>query len=146
MRLSRVLPLALSAALLVLASCDGGGGSDNGTDVAVTLRQFTITLDRSVSSDSRVTFDVTNAGTVTHEFVIVKTDLAPGSLPTEANGSYAENGTGTVVIDEIADLQPGDNQRITVNLAAGNYVLLCNMVGPAGAHYALGMRTSFTVS
>ena len=50
-----------------------------------------------------------------------------------------------MVIDEIDTVAPGATANLSLYLDADNYVLICNMVGPAGAHYSLGMRAAFVV-
>jgi hypothetical protein len=96
-----------------------------------------------------VTFHVTNAGTVPHEFLVIKTDRAPDALPTEPNGSYQENGPGTQLLDEIDGIDPGQSKDLVIDLDDAKYVLICNMVhevsGTVIAHYARGMRTAFRV-
>jgi hypothetical protein len=51
------------------------------------------------------------------------------------------------VIDEIEDIPVGETQSVTVDLEAGNYVLICNIFDETEneAHYAEGMRIAFTV-
>jgi uncharacterized cupredoxin-like copper-binding protein len=135
---------AACASLFLVTSCD-----DDSTTVNVTLDEYTVTLDRATAPHGDVTFDVSNAGTQVHEFLVIKTDLAPANLPTEDNGSYQEDGPGTDLIDEIEAVLPGESKDLTLNLSAGKYVLICNMVHTEGdvveAHYSLGMRTAFTV-
>jgi hypothetical protein len=138
--------------LSILASAFAGGCSDadKASAVNVTLREFSVTPDQSSVPPGTVTFHVTNSGTVDHEFLVIKTDLAPDRLPTEGNGSYAEDGTGTRLVDEIDDVAPGQSRDLAMALDAGNYVLICNMVmtdssGSVVAHYARGMRTAFRV-
>jgi uncharacterized cupredoxin-like copper-binding protein len=95
-----------------------------------------------------VTFEVTNNGPEdVHEFVILKTDLAPDELPTDDTGAVAEDGEGIEVIDEIEDVAVDATETLTVDLEAGSYVVLCNIYDEdeAEAHYAMGMRTAFTV-
>jgi hypothetical protein len=61
-----------------------------------------------------------------------------------------EDGGGMTVVDEIEDIPVDDTQALTVDLTAGSYVLICNILqeepdGTLEAHYAEGMRTGFTV-
>lgn len=138
----------VSCAMFVLGvACPGTPIS--GTVVNVTLREFTVTPARATAPAGLVTFHVTNSGTFNHEFLVIKTDLAPDALPTEDNGSYQEDGPGTILIDEIAEIGPGHSANLTLPLTAGKYVLICNMVVTVDvltiAHYAQGMRTAFTV-
>lgn len=140
----RFAPAGIALALLLAAAaCNGDDNSV--AEVDVTLAQFYVAATPLGVREGEITFHVTNAGTIEHEFVVVLTNLLPGSLPTEPDGSYSEDGPGTAVVDEVEDILPGESRDLTVFLPAGNYVLLCNMVGPAGAHYSLGMRTGFSV-
>jgi hypothetical protein len=75
-----------------------------------------------------------------HEFVIVQTDLAASQLPVDANGDVDEG--QVTVVDEVEDLEPAAAQDLSVNLAAGHYVLMCNEPG----HYKQGMYLDFTFS
>jgi uncharacterized cupredoxin-like copper-binding protein len=133
--------------LLSLASCGGGSG----TTVAVTLQEFAVVPAQDSAPAGSITFDVENKGPEdTHEFVVIKTDLAPDALPTAEDGSVDETGEGIdEVIGEIEDIAPGSKETLKVDLEAGSYVLICNVVEEEGAdtlvHYALGMRTGFTV-
>ena len=154
-----VLLLALAA--LVLPACggdeggDGGGGGDTGGDaggtVAITLEEFAVSADPASVPAGSVTFNVTNDGPDdVHEFVVIKSDLGPTELPTDKDGVVEETGEGMEVIDEIEDIPVGENPTLTVDLAAGTYVLICNILqeepgGVLEAHYSEGMRTGFTV-
>ena len=153
----RVLGL-LSA--LVLAACSSGsespapagsppaGGSPAAGAVAVTLQEWAIVPTPASAPAGDVTFQVSNTGPEdVHEFVVLKTDLDAGALPTDDTGAVVEEGEGIEVVDEIEDIPVGESQDLTVSLEAGKYVLLCNIYSAEEqeAHYALGMRTNLTV-
>lgn len=94
-----------------------------------------------------VTFDVSNAGPDwNHEMVVVKTDLALGDLPTKAGGSFDEAGTGVTIIGEAENVAVGASESLTLDLAPGKYVLVCNIIEDIRFHYPLGMRTPFEVT
>jgi uncharacterized cupredoxin-like copper-binding protein len=140
--------------VLVIAGCGGGGGSQapsqGGTTstVDVTLQEWAVVPTTATATAGDVTFDVTNTGPEdVHEFVILQTDLAPDALPTDDTGAVSEEGEGIVVVDEIEDIAVGANQSLTAALAAGKYVLICNIYSAEEneAHYQMGMRTAFTV-
>jgi uncharacterized cupredoxin-like copper-binding protein len=137
--------LALAAAVSVVAgACGGGGGT-----VDVTVQEFSVVPSESSVGAGKVTFSVTNEGPDdTHEFVVIKTDLAPDALPTDDTGAVDEAGAGIEVIDEIEDIAVGDSPTLNVDLEAGNYVLICNVFDEEEqeAHYQEGMRTAFTVT
>jgi uncharacterized cupredoxin-like copper-binding protein len=152
---SRPIAAILGASLLLLAACSSSssaspsaGGGEGGSTIDVTLQEFAIVPAETSAPAGEITFSVTNDGPDdVHEFVIVQTDLAPGDLPTDADGAVDESGEGVTVIDEIEDLPVGETQDVTVTLEAGSYVLLCNIfdADEGEAHYAEGMRTAFTV-
>jgi hypothetical protein len=55
-----------------------------------------------------------------------------------------ETGEGVTLQDEIEDIEVGDTQTLTVDLAAGSYVLICNIYDKAEkeAHYQQGSGSS----
>ena len=131
-----VVPAAISLAFTV-GNCGGDGG------IGATLADFSITLEEDSAAPGDVTFDVSNDAEQVHEFVVLKTDIAEGELPTDDAGDVDEAGDpGIELVDEIEDIEAGDSPSLTVTLDAGSYVLICNLPG----HYAQGMHTSFSVS
>ena len=143
MRQARIRLLSMVAVValgVAAAACGGGGG------VKATESDFKIELGSSSAKSGEVTFNVENKGPSVHEFVVFKTDLAPDALPTkqDENGIEIvdEEGQGVEHIDEIEDIAVGSSQDLKVNLAAGKYVLICNLP----AHYKQGMHAAFTVT
>ena len=160
---SAVVHFAL-AGVLLLPACgnddEGSGASDvtstettagGESSVAVTLQEFAVAVEPASVPAGTVTFDVTNEGPDdVHEFVVISTDLGPTELPTDEDGAVLEKGKGIEVVDEIEDIPVGENPTLTVDLDAGTYVLICNILqkesdGTLEAHYSEGMRASFTV-
>lgn len=135
------------AAVAVLTLVSAGCSSDEG-EVDVTVQEFAVIPAAASAPAGDVTFNVTNDGPDdVHEFVVFQTDLAPDALPTNEDGSVDEEGEGVEHIDEIEDIAVGDTQSLSVNLQAGNYVLICNIYDEAEqeSHYQEGMRVGFTV-
>jgi uncharacterized cupredoxin-like copper-binding protein len=117
--------------------------------VEVSLQEWAVIPASTSVGAGEVTFQVTNTGPEDiHEFVVLKTDLDPNDLPVDADGAVTESGAGIEVIDEIEDIPVGETQALTVTLAAGSYVLLCNIYDDTEkeAHYAKGMRIAFEVT
>jgi uncharacterized cupredoxin-like copper-binding protein len=106
-----------------------------GHAVSVGLGEFVVRPSAAVAAAGPVRFAVHNAGSVTHEFVVLRTDKPAGSL---LNGARADE-SGNV--GETGDLAAGASKTITVKLAAGHYALICNLPG----HYQAGQHTDFTV-
>ncbi len=146
-------PLALAA---VVGGCASGSigpsaappasGSSPST-VDVKLQEWAVLPASSTVRTGSVTFDVSNVGPEWgHELVVVRTDLAFDDLPTKAGGSFDEAGTGITIIGEAENVAVGASESLTLDLAPGKYVLLCNIIEDIRFHYRLGMRTPFEVT
>jgi uncharacterized cupredoxin-like copper-binding protein len=149
----------LASAMLVLSACSKSNpqatpttlpqttqspSSTGQNDVAVSLSQWSITPTTMTASAGTVTFSVTNAGTIPHEFVVLSTDTLAadfpiGSFEGESN-RIDEDAVGTNV-GETGDMEPTTTKSITIDLEPGHYAFVCNLPG----HYASGMHIDFTV-
>ena len=144
-RPDRIHGVAIGLSLVAaLAACG------TSTSVDVSLREFSIAPSVATAPAGVVSFEVTNDGpNDIHEFVVIRTDLAVDALPTDDDGAVLEDGEGIEVIDEIEDMAVGSSETLALDLEAGSYVLICNIVeeedGETEAHYAMGMRAAFTV-
>ncbi|MEO8293731.1 MAG: sulfocyanin-like copper-binding protein [Actinomycetota bacterium] len=133
----RYAVLFAAGALLVATGCSSDSGG-----IGATEADFTITLDADTAPAGDVTFDIQNDAGQTHEFVVVKTDLAPDALPTDDAGDVDEKGDGITPVDEVEDITAGSSETLTVKLDAGSYVVICNLP----SHYKQGMHAGFTVT
>ncbi len=106
------------------------------TTVSVVMkdRSFSASV-RSVPA-GKVTFVVRNAGTMEHEFVAIKTNRPSRALPMKGQQASEVGSQGA-----IEELAPGRTKRLTLTLAPGKYVLLCNLPG----HYKRGQVTTLLV-
>jgi uncharacterized cupredoxin-like copper-binding protein/mono/diheme cytochrome c family protein len=111
----------------------GAGGG-----LRVVLDEFSVTPAQPSTATGSVTFDVQNDGAVAHELTVIKSDLAPDTLPVQAN---AVNEDAVDVIGTTPDIPSEGSEDLTVTLSAGRYVLVCQVPG----HYGAGMRAGFTV-
>jgi len=90
----------------------------------------------------KVTFEITNSSHVMeHEFLIVKTDMGAEHFPMKSAGAKVDE-SKLEGIDEYGDVEEGETESWTTELAPGQYVLFCNEEG----HFAAGMHTTFTVT
>lgn len=105
-------------------------------NVDVTLAQFSVTPTVTRAAAGRVTFRVHNAGSITHEFVVIKTPHPAADLPL-SKGRADEAGN----VGETGDLEAGRSKSVSLKLAPGHYALICNLPG----HYLAGQHTDFTV-
>ncbi len=106
--------------------------------ISVTLSEWAVTPATRSASAGEITFVVSNSGAQVHEFVVVKTDLKGDTLPV-VNNKIDES--SLTPVDEIEDIAIGSSPTLKVTLAAGHYVLLCNIE----THYGLGMHADFDV-
>lgn|SRR4051794_20429236 len=105
-------------------------------NVDVTLAQFAVSPAVRQAAAGKVTFRVHNAGTITHEFVVLKTAHPAADLPLQ-DGRADESGS----VGETGDLEPGHTKSVSFTLAPGHYVFICNLPG----HYLAGQHTDFEV-
>jgi uncharacterized cupredoxin-like copper-binding protein len=138
------LAAIVGAAFTVLLTACGGGE----TEVKVSLKEWSIAADVAQVEAGKVRFVATNDGTEPHELVIIMSDLSPGALPV-VDGKVVEEQVD--IVDEIEPFSAGATERKTVELKAGKYVLICNVVErvpgePVESHYEKGMRTAFVVT
>jgi uncharacterized cupredoxin-like copper-binding protein len=135
-----------SFAVAGLTGCSGGGGTVN-----VALQEFAVVPAVASVEHGKVTFAATNTGPDDpHELVVFKTDLGVRDLPASAEGKVDEAGAGLTFVGEIEEFDPGKTGSATFDLAAGRYVLVCNIVqdepdGTKESHYLKGMAIEFTV-
>jgi uncharacterized cupredoxin-like copper-binding protein len=89
-----------------------------------------------------VTFDVTNwSRSVVHELVVVAVDSPTAPLPYDYN-SWRVVEDQIKLVGDSGELSPSASKTLELKLAAGNYLLICNVAG----HYAAGMALPLTVT
>jgi uncharacterized cupredoxin-like copper-binding protein len=136
------LVLAVLALVVPLTLARRHDPTPHGTPVNVLLEDFTLRRDVDVVPAGTVRFRILNQGPTTHELSVIRTDRAPDKLPLQRDGlTINEDAPGMDFLDEAEGLDIGDRRTLALRLAAGNYVLYCNMEG----HYLGGMHAAFTV-
>ena len=103
---------------------------------------MSIRIDRPTIKAGPVRFDVTNwSKGMLHEMLVVAVDAADAPLPYDyAQAKVAEDQVR--VLGETPELQPNGSAELDLTLAAGAYLLFCNIQG----HYASGMVVPLTVT
>jgi uncharacterized cupredoxin-like copper-binding protein len=112
---------------------------------AYTLKEWS--LEGSASLPAGVTeISVTNAGNFGHEFVVIK-DATYEDAPKNELGTVEEDKlpAGSVV-GEISKIEKGVTSKLSVNLAPGKYLFVCNIEFGPNSHAGKGQRLNVTVA
>lgn len=173
--MTRTRSTLLAAAVLtvLLAGCGDSNDKSNAdaqsnADTFV-LNEWAITPPTARLEAGKIRITATNIGSETHELVIVRAPTA-ASLPTKADGSVDEDKIPEAdKPGEIGDVGRGKTVTKTLDLPAGHYVAICNLVDQMGTgssgmtdgtmggsgmsgnagmghvHFRLGMKARFTV-
>jgi uncharacterized cupredoxin-like copper-binding protein len=165
-----VVLLGVAVVSVPVAACGGDDDSstrdaDKGTVVNIALGEsglrYFVRPDQTRVQPGTVTFAVTNVGELTHEFIVYSNpvDVATGDLPINAEADEAnlveENIIGAApyatppIVPSDKKLGDADHRipgggwgaELTLDLAAGKYILLCNQPG----HYGNKQYSAFTV-
>jgi uncharacterized cupredoxin-like copper-binding protein len=143
----RFLVVSVIACAIAACSSQSQTAATDTAQVEITLEDFAVKPATDSVASGNVTFRATNAGpSYPHELKVVKTDLDPAALPSLSTGMLDQRGAGVEVVAAIEPMTAGASGELTVALAAGKYILLCNIYDDAGAHFRQGMRTAFTVT
>ena len=161
--MSRPAAIAAAAALLVaavgLSACGSSSSSSStatstpasttspattaattgATSIPVPLTEFKIKPATTSAPAGHVTFDVTNAGQMKHQFTIIRTTKSAATVLSKQNPNDDIPGAR----GEIASIAPGASKTLVIkNLKAGHYAIVCALPG----HYQAGMYSDFTVN
>jgi uncharacterized cupredoxin-like copper-binding protein len=145
--MKRLTMIAVMLVLVALVGCstkeptEAPPTTGGGTNVAATVKDFSITTDKTSAPAGAVTFKVANTAAQQHEFVVARTELAPTALPVKGT-EVDETASGITIAGKIEPFSGGTTESKTLTLAAGKYVIFCNISG----HYQSGMHTAFTVT
>jgi copper binding plastocyanin/azurin family protein len=123
-----LLPLAGGMLALVLGACGGSGSSSSasnpasggGTPIAVTLKDFSITMGSQPTAPRTYTFTVKNDGPSSHNLTVDGPGVSGQATPTFGQG---------------------ETNTLTVTLKNGRYDFFCSVPG----HKAAGMDMAVTV-
>src|SRR6266540_740387 len=127
-------PAAQATAAPAATTATSGGTSG---PITAGMKEYAFDLSSSSAPAGKVTFKITNNGKITHEFVVLQTDLAFDKLPMTADGSVDEDKLTSM--GEQGDMDAGQTKDLTVDLKPGRYIIICNLPG----HFKQGMHTEF---
>lgn len=120
------------------ATAASTSSSSAGGTITVALSEWKVAPSAAKVKAGEITFTATNKGVIQHELRVIKSDAAADKLP-QANAAVDEK--AVTVVGKTEALDAGKSGTVKATLAAGKYVLVCDLP----AHYGQGMATAFTV-
>ena len=112
---------------------------DSSTDPSIA--HMRIVVDKDALKPGRVTIQAENQSkTLVHEVIVVR-DSGAKQLPFDGKQNRVIE-SRIRRLGEISDLPPGKTGKLTLNLRAGTYLLICNQPG----HYKEGMTAKVMVA
>lgn len=153
--MGRVRTIALLLTVLAsLTACAAAGTSSSApssspaasplataANPTIVLSEWKVAVANTIKA-GKVTFTITNAGTVPHELLVFKSDLDEAAYPKDTDGDIIEDGPGIDLLSDGDNIDPGASQMRTVDLTPGKYLFVCNIPG----HFKSGMFTTVTVT
>lgn len=127
----------LIVGLLVLSGC---GGDDASTDISVELSDFEFTPDDwTVPAGEEITIDITNDGSVDHEWVILQDGV---TIASEEDLPETEEELLSDFVYWEEEVGAGETATFTFTApAAGTYQIICAIE----THFDAGMEGELTV-
>lgn len=137
MRLRPIPLLVLVVVGLVATAC--GGGSEASTDLTVTVQEFQFTPNTwTVPAGEQVSIDITNEGTVVHEWVLLQEGV---TIDSEADLPETEEELLADFVNVEEEVEPGETKTLTFQAPpAGTYQIICAIEG----HFDAGMEGTLT--
>jgi len=129
----------LVISMLALSACGQAGAQNGPAKVTVTMTEWAVNLSQASVPAGKVTFVLKNNGTISHELIIAKTDVAQDKMSMQSEDPLKVDESAS--IGEIGDVDAGQTKEDIFDLAPGNYILMCN----EQSHYMAGMHIAFTV-
>jgi uncharacterized cupredoxin-like copper-binding protein len=117
----------------------------SGTGAAYKLTEWT--LEGSASLPAGPTeIAITNAGKFAHEFVVIK-DTTYEEAPKNDLGTVLEDQLPAgSVLGEVEKIEKGASAKLSVDLAPGKYLFVCNIEFGPNSHAGKGQRLNVTVA
>lgn len=166
--------IGIFGSAFVFAACGASSKNGSSSSSAVNtfvLSEFTVVPPTNALRPGRVTITANNVGGEVHELVFVRADSV-SALPMKPDGSVDEAKVAQAdKVGEIEDVAAQSSKTTTLDLTAGTYIALCNIVddmtsssssttdensgmdhgsdmepGAGHVHFAEGMQVAFTVS
>lgn len=125
--------IALAGVIVLVLSACGSGGPD--TSIDATMREFEFSpADWEVAAGETITIELTNDGSVEHEWVILQSGV---TIASEAELPETEEELLANFVYWEDEVEPGESKTLTFEApAAGTYQVICAIEG----HFDAGME------
>ena len=130
-------PVTTAAAPVTTAAAAAGGS------IAVTEKEFSFAFATPLKAGANE-LAITNAGKFPHEVKIIKADSFDALAKTSAN--VDEAALGAALVAKSDKVPGGGTAKLSVTLAPGKYVVICNVGSGASNHALKGMHVDMTVA
>jgi uncharacterized cupredoxin-like copper-binding protein len=135
-RAALVLAASIASAGLAVIAAPPADTATSGASVSVVLDEWKLVPSLGAVRSGRITFVVRNDGSMTHEFVVLRSDRRAGGLPVRGGKAVEIGRRG-----ELPRIAQGASRQLSLSLRPGRYVLICNLMG----HYQAGQFAAFRV-
>jgi len=115
------------------------------TEAGMEVGEFVIKPDITRARPGTVVFKVRNTGAVTHQFLVIRSDLPIAQLPRKT-GDTGVDETQVEIVGRIESIAPGGEEEVSVPVETGKYVLICNLYAGGVSHYLSGEYRAFEVT
>ena len=133
-----VCVVGISLGVRAVATSQDGASPAPGSVVKADLNEWNVHTPTHLVA-GKYTYTITNTGSMEHEMLVMKTDLAPTALPMKG-GDIDEDALPP--LSDGPNIPAGRSQTRSIDLSkSGTYLFVCNLPG----HFAQGMYTYVTV-
>jgi cytochrome c oxidase subunit 2 len=112
-------------------------------DLTAEVKEWSVSLSGVSTAAGDVTFGLTNAGNIPHEFIVVRSELSGEELLGQVDAATSRLDEAALdAIGEQPEFSPGETKTLTLSLEPGKYVVLCNIAG----HFSSGMYADLEIT
>jgi uncharacterized cupredoxin-like copper-binding protein len=110
--------------------------------IPVALNEWHVAVESTIKA-GKVNIEAANFGTIQHELLVFKSDLAPSAYPVDKDGNIVEDAPAINLLSDGDNIDPDRTQTRSLDLTQpGTYLFVCNIPG----HFKAGMYTVVTVT